>query len=235
MARLVNWPAGLRAKAREPLSGPRTVGSGATQSIGGFTQTFGSPFGLWKYRFQFPPMRGQLARRYRGWIASMHGGANATRVTFCDWDGLSKEQRGVSGDLRQGWSNGLPWSNGEPWKGYVALVTVSAPAERGDTIVTLAGAAWGHSLEYGDLVGFLPFHFGKYIVTEAIEPGTYRIWPPLRKAITTADFATLRPTLAMRLESEEGASANRGAAFIDNADVTLVEVFDYDVRSYFTD
>ena len=235
MARLLHWPTGLKTILREPLSGPRVVAGGSTNSIGNFTQTFGSPFGLWRYRFNFPPMRGQLARRYRGWITALHGGANATRVTFCDWDGLSKEQRGISGELKQSWSNGMPWSNGQPWHAYSPLVSVSTSAAIDDDIVTLADTAWGHGLGYGDLIGFSPFHFGKYMVSEAIEPGTYRIWPPLRKALTTSDYATLRPTMAMRLESEEAASANRDAAFISNASVTLVEALDSDVRTYWVD
>ncbi|MGN6307324.1 MAG: hypothetical protein ACTHNH_21105 [Mesorhizobium sp.] len=235
MARLLHWPSGLKTILREPLSGPKVVGGGSTNSIGNFTQTFGSPFGLWRFRFNFPPMRGQQARRYRGWITALHGGANATRATFCDWDGLSKEQRGISGDLKQPWSNGMPWSNGQPWRDYAPVVSVSVAAALDNDTVTLADTAWGHGLGYGDQIGFSPFHFGLYMVTEVIELGTYRIWPPLRKALTIDDFATLKPVLAMRLESEEGATAARDASFISNATMTMVEVLDYDVRDYWTD
>lgn len=235
MARLVSWPVGLSANAREPLSGPRAVSGGSTNSIGNFTQTFASPFALWRIRFSFPPMRGQLARRYRGWITSLHGGANATRVPLCDWDGLSKAQRGVSGELQQSWSNGEPWGNGQSWQGYAPIVAVSAAASLDDDTVSLADTSWGHGLDIGDQIGFTPLHFGVYMVTEVINDGEYRIWPPLRKALTTDDFATLRPTIAMRLESEDAASANRNAAFIENASVTLVEALDADVRTYWVD
>jgi hypothetical protein len=235
VARLLNWPVDLKTVMREPLSGPRAISGGSTNSIGNFTQTFGSPFGLWRFRFAFPPMRDQLARRYRGWITSLHGGANATRVSFCDWDGLSKEQRGISGDLKQTWSNDMPWTNGQPWHSYAPFVSVSAAAALDDDIVKLAGTAWGHELGYGDQIGFSPLHFGLYMVTDVIEPGTYRIWPPLRKAVGVDDFSTLKPVLAMRLESEEAATAARDASFIRNATMTLVEVLDYDVRDYWTD
>lgn len=236
MGRLIHWPVGLKANFREPLSGPRAVQSGATTSVGNFSQTVSSPFGLWRFRISFPPMRGQSARRYRGWITALHGGANATRVPFCDWDGLSREQRGVSGgSLENPWSNGMPWSNGEPWHSYAPVVAVTAAAARDSDIVEMDDASWGHRLDVGDQIGFTPFHFGLYMVTEVIDAGIYRIWPPLRKALTTDDFATLRPVLAMRLESEDSASAARGPAFIDNASVTLVEVLDYDVRDYWTD
>jgi len=236
MARLVNWPLGLRANAREPLSGPRAVGGASTQSIGGFVQTSGAPFGLWRWRFSFPPLRGQMFRRYRGWVTSLHGGANATRVPFCDWDGLSARQAGIDADRygSEPWSNGMPWSNGQGWRTTPPTVPIAAPAAQDATIISLGSAFWGHGLDIGDLLGFFPFHFGLYMVTEVVDPGTYRVWPPLRNAITTDDYATLRPTLAMRLESEDAANAPRGAAFAEGLSVTMIETLDYDVRDYFT-
>lgn len=238
MARLVSWPLGLHANFREPLSGPRTVGSGASGSIGNFTQTFASPFGLWRWRFQFPPIRGQLFRRYRGWITALHGGANATRVPFCDWDGLTRDQMGVSASQAewkagQPWSNGQSWSNGQNWQSSPPVVSIAAPTALGGTVVSLGDEFWGHDLHEGDFVGFFPLHFGLYMITEVMDPGRYRVWPPLRKALTTADSATLRPTLAMRLESEDAANAPRGAVFAEGLSVTLTEVFDYDVKTYF--
>lgn len=237
MARLIHWPRGLRANFREPLSGPRAVNAGVTTSVGNFVQTTASPFGLWRWRFQFPPIRGQLFRRYRGWVTALHGGANATRVPFCDWDGLTARQSGINAD-RFGdvpWGNGQPWSNGHNWKSTPPTVTVAASAEKDATIVSLGSAFWGRGLDIGDLLGFFPFHLGLYMVTEVIEPGTYRIWPPLRKEITPDDSATLRPTLAMRLESEDAANAPRGAAFAEGLSVTMVEVPDYTVRQWFAD
>lgn len=239
MARLIHWPAGLRSNFREPLSGPRSVSAGVTTSVANFVQTTASPFGMWRWRFQFPSIKGQLFRRYRGWVTALHGGANATRVPFCDWDGLSLAQMGVNAtrdEWRKGqpWSNGMPWSNGQPWKSTPPMVPIVAPAARDDTIISLGQTFWGPGLDYGDLIGFTPFHFGLYMVTEAIEPCTYRIWPPLRKELTVDDFATLRPTLAMRLESEDAANAPRGAAFAEGLTITMVEVLDYDVRDYFT-
>lgn len=238
MARLIDWPNGLPRNAWEPLSGPRTVGAGATESIGGYTQTVSSPFGLWRLRFQFANMRGQIARRYRGWVTALHGGANATRVPFCDWDGLSFPQMGVTTthqQWKQGqpWGNGEPWDNGQNWGSTPPQVAVVQPSSLGDTEIHLADAFWGHGLGMGDLIGFFPLHFGMYEITEVIAPGHYRIWPQLRKALTTDDKATLRPTLAMRLESEEAATAARDAFAIVNASVVLVEVFDYHVREYF--
>lgn len=235
--RLVSWPLGLRANFREPLSGPRAVGAASTQAASGFVQTSGASFGLWKWRFQFPPIRGQMFRRYRGWVTSLHGGANATRVPFCDWDGLTPAQAGLplkNWRIDQPWSNGKPWVNGQPWGGGPPNVAVDKSANLDATTVKLANTFWGHRLDIGDLIGFFPFHLGLYMVTEVKEPGEYRIWPPLRKSVGPGDYATLRPTLAMRLEGEEGANAPRSAAFADGLSVTLIETLDYDVRDYFS-
>jgi hypothetical protein len=240
MARLISWPDGLKANDREPLSGPRTVGAGGTQAVSGFVQTSGAAFGMWRWRFQFPPIRGQLFRRYRGWVTALHGGANATRVPWRDWDQMSFADRGIIASpakwkAGQPWNNGQPWSNGLNWKPASPLVAVAAAAPLDGTEIQLGSTFWGHRLDVGDVLGFAPFHLGWYMVTRRIEAGRYTVWPPLRKALTTDDLATLDPVMAMRLESEDAANAHRGAAFADGLSVTLIEVLDYDVRDYFTD
>jgi len=240
MARLVYWPNGLRTNFREPLSGPRAIGAGSGETMGGFIQTVASPFGSWRWRFGFPRMRGQLFRRYRGWIASQHGGANATTVPFCDWDGLTRAQMGISVSLAEWlrgnpWDNYEPWANGMNWASSPPVVAVVDNAALGATQIRLANEYWGHNLGVGDWLGFLPNHFGLYTITEVIADGSYRIWPALRKAVAITDYATLQPTMAMRMESEDAGTAARGAAFSENASITLVEVFDYDVASFFND
>lgn len=238
MARLISWPEGLSDNAREPLSGPRSVGAGATGSIGNFNQTFSSPFGLWRWNFSFPPIHGDLFRRYRGWITALHGGANATRVPFFDPDGLTRLQMGLSiaddeWQAGEPWSNGQSWANGLNWQNSPPQVAVAGASAQGGTIVTLGGEFWGQGLQVGDFLGFLPLHFGLYMVTEVLDPGRYRVWPPLRKAVTIGDLATLRPTLAMKLDGEDAANAPRGVAFAENLSVTLVEILDYDVKQFF--
>jgi hypothetical protein len=240
MARLISPPIGLPVDGLNILSGPRTVGQAETQTIGNFLQTVASPFGVWRFQYTLASVRGEMLRRYRGWITALHGGANATRWGFCDWDGLPIAQRGFDAtpaEVRAGqpWSNGQSWSNGKNWSAYAPLVGVGAPAALGASVISLEGDFWGATLDVGDFVGFMPFHFGLYAVTEVISSGTFRIWPPLRKALTTSDYATLKPVLAMRLESEDAAPYARGAAFADNLQFTLVEILDYDVRDYFTE
>lgn len=237
--RLISPPIGLGVTSIEPLSGPRTVGAGATQSIGGFVQTSGAPFGLWRFRFSFHAVHKSAFRRYRGWITALHGGANATRWHFFDPDMLSFQEAGVNAsnfEIATGkpWSNNQPWSNDQNWCVSRPSVSLTTAAAVGSTQICLSDQWWGHSLDVGDYLGFFPFHFGLYCVTEVLDDGVYRIWPPLRKAIGGGDLATLSPTLAMRLESEEGATAGRGLVAADGLTATMVEVLDYDVRDYFT-
>jgi hypothetical protein len=240
MARLLSPPVGLGVTSIEPLSGPRAVGSGTTQSIGNFVQTFASPFALWRFRFSFPAMHKSLFRRYRGWITALHGGANATRWHFFDPDAMTFQEAGLTATnseiaAGQTWSSGATWSNGENWATSRPDVAVASDAAVDSTQISLADEWWGHDLNVGDYVGFFPFYLGMHMITEVIEEGTYRIWPPLRAALTTDHFATLSPTLAMRLEGEETASAGRGLAAAEGLSATFVETLDYDVREYFAD
>ncbi|WP_421930129.1 hypothetical protein [Nitratireductor rhodophyticola] len=240
MARLISRPDGLGLVSIEPLSGPRAVNAGQNQSISGFVQSVAGAFGLWRFRFAFHAMRGAEFRQYRKWITALHGGANATRWPFCDPDAITFQEAGVDASnfeiaTGQPWSNGEPWSNDQNWATSRPNIAVAEDAAKDATIVKLADSFWGHQLDGGDYLGFFPFHFGLYLVTEVISAGTYRIWPPLRKAITTDDFATLNPTLALRLEGEDAASAGRGLVVADTLQITMIEVLDYDVRKYFAD
>lgn len=240
MARLLNWPSGFGIRAWQPLSGPRAVGAASSTAIGGFTQSVASPFGGWAYAFTFPICKDRGARRLRGWVTGMHGGANATRVPFYDADGMTFAEAGVSYSAaieRFGnpWANGQGFANGENWAASLPSVAVAAAAAKDATLVSLADSFWGHELGDGDFLGFYPLHFGKYTVTQVIAPGTYRIWPPLHKALTTADRATLNPTLAMRMTGEDAARLSRGLAHMEETTVSLFEVEDIDVRAYFAD
>lgn len=236
MFRLLDWPRGLIPTSKEPLSGPRSINAGTSQSITGYVQTFSSSFGLWKFQFGFPPMRRDEFRRYRGLVTALHGGVNAVRVPMCDPDGLSFSDIGISGATINGvpWSNNMPWSNGQNWKPSRPKVALAQAANKGDDIIVLSNQYWANVLDMGDWIGFAPFHYGLYTVTEKIAARTFRIWPPLRKALTTENYATLDPVLVMRLEGESGASAGRGLHFAENAAMTLVEVEDSHVRNFFT-
>ncbi len=239
MARLIDWPADHKISSMEPLTGPRGVKATVSTAISGFTQTSSSPNGLWRWQFSFPPMRDRAFRVHRGMIAALHGGVNAVRIPFYDPDAMSSRSLGQMGvrsyPVTLPWSNGRPWSNTAGWKeGNETVPLAAATPIRGDTIV-LSEGAWGYKLEVGDRLGFMPFHFGLYIVTQVYAPGAYRIWPPLRRAVTAANFATMRPVMAMKLEGEGGANAARGTLVADSLTATFVEVEDSDVRTFYTD
>lgn len=239
MARLVSWPVGLQWSAREPLSGPRTIGAGSTEGLSGYVQTFGAAYGVWRWQFSFPSLRGSAFRRYRGMVTALHGGANAVRVPFRDPDGFSWAALGIPvapGQVRDGlsWSNGRPWSNAAGWRIGRPWETVAAPAARGASIVALGSTSWGAKLDIGDMFGFVSA-FALHVVTERLSGNRVRIWPPLRRDLTTADRATLTPTMAMRLESEAGANLPRGAAFAENLAITLIEVEHRHVAQFFAD
>lgn len=239
MPRLIQFPAGLRVTARAPLTGPRSVSSSSSESFTGFTQTIASPYGAWRWQFTFAPMHKDEARRYRGFITALHGGANATRVTFRDPDVMSHAQAGLSvsqSQIHRGipWSNSMPWSNGRNWAIGYPHVGVTAAASKGTDTVTLANQFWRASLGVGDQIGFGPFYFGLHVVTEVKGGGAFRIWPPLRKDIASGSYATLTPVMVMRLESESSAPIGRGISTMEAPTITLAEVLDEDVRAFYT-
>lgn len=240
MARMLDWPRGLRWNRIKALNGPESVGAVDTQSIGDMTQTVASPFGARYMQFSFPPIKGMMARRARGLVTSLHKGVNAVRVRICDADGLSFEEAGMTPtelQIRRGmpWSNGLPWSNGENWKLSKPNVLVETAAAKDASFVKLKDEFWGRQLGVGDWIGFFPLHFGMYEITQLMDDDTYRIWPPLRKAITVDTYATLYPVLAMRLLSSNLPDADRGPSHLEGLTMSLFEVPDYYVRQYFTE
>lgn len=240
MARLLDWPIGLRWNRMKQLTGPESVGASSSTTIGDMTQTVSSPFGARYMQFSFPPLKGVTARRARGLVTALHKGANAVRVSICDWDGLTLTDAGVvlsSQEKANGvpWGNGSSWDNGQNWKPSKPTVQVSAAAAKGTTLVTLSNSFWGRNLGMGDWIGFFPLHFGMYEITEDVGGGTYRIWPPLRKALTADSRATLYPVMVMRFLSTNLPDADRGPAFLEGLTMSFFEVFDDDVRDYFTD
>lgn len=240
MSRLLSWPLGLGYSDFEFLSGPRSVGESQNTSISDYTQRVTSPFGGWVFQVQFPNLQGSMSREHRGMITALHGGANAVRFTFTDGDRMSLSEAGVLTsesvfDTGQPWSNDETWSNGQNWQSSLPAVTVAAAAAQGDTIVRLSNEYWGHGLrEYGDLIGFAPLHLGVYMITESFGDGVYRIWPRLRKTLTTTDRAVYPPTMAVRLLNFQAAKVQRDVEKAGNLTAVFAEVFDYRVRENFS-
>lgn len=229
MGRLIDWPELVGVRGRIPLTGPRAVSGSSSESIGGYVQTVAGVFGLWRWQLDLTPMRGEAYRRYRGTVAALHGGSNALRVPFYDPDGIHLYRYTA-------FDNGLGWSNGAQLSSLYETVSVADDHALGASVVELVDEYWGHVLGVGDQIGFGPLHFGLYMVTQVIAPGEYRVWPPLRKALVAGsppDYATLLPTMAMKLESEAAASAPRGLEAADGCSMVLVEVLHSDVIDYF--
>lgn len=236
MARLLNWPVGLGFVSMSRLAGPRVRGE-ATESIGGAVQTTASVFGVQEWQFEMPAMQGQAARAWRGLVTALHGGANAVRVPFWDLDRRLPIEAGTTttGDYAVvPWSNDEPFSNGQGWRSDYPSVTVAAAAAKDTSIIQLTGGFWSQTLGMGERIGFGPLHFGVYEVTEVISPGTYRVWPILRKALSVGDLATLKPVMAMRLKGLNAANDFRGLDAATGLSITLVEVPDDVVRRAFT-
>lgn len=222
--------------SQTPLAGPESVSGSQNTSIGNFTQSVASAFGGWVWEFVFSPMEGEEYRHFRGWLFAQQKGANATRWHVTDRDLMPRSRAGFAADGgNMPWSNGMKWSNGMRWGLTYPNVPVAAVSALDSSIVTLSATFWGHRLKWGDRLGFFPFHFGLYQVTEEFGNGQYRIWPPLRKAIGPEDFATLYPVLALRLMMQDFEYPTEEAVHTVGATVRMIEVFDYDVRDYFTD
>lgn len=235
-ARLISWPRNLGLSEFEWLNGPLAVsGSPNGSKISGRQpQVIASPFGWLSFRASYPELQGTLERRHRGLMMALHSGANAVRVKWQYGSTLTPAEAGYVGTFEgKTWSTGYTWSTGFNWAPALPHVTVASAAEINATEVILTDEFWGRSLEIGDIFGFFPLHLGWYFVTEVFSDGAYRIWPPLRKAITTDTFATLTPTAAFALTPGEKVTIRRGINTVEGAQATFDEIFDYDVRAEF--
>ncbi|WP_306049173.1 hypothetical protein [Oceaniradius stylonematis] len=238
MARLLDWPLGLGISRVEPIAGPLAIGAQSADraTLGGFVQTITSPFGFWTFQASLHPVQARLERRMEGWLTAMHGGANATRLTWSHTgQNVPFDDAGYPALSAQTWSNGQRFGEGTLWRPSLPVIDAPALAENA-TLLTLPASEWGQRLGMGDYFGFGPLHFGVYKITETFAGGKYRFWPPLRKAVTTGDFVTLEPVLAVRLVGMTGLSGRaKVPGYREGAQLTLIEVPDYHVRLYFTE
>lgn len=241
MARLISLSdAGITAIT--PISGPMARNSGSNTAQDGSEQVYAGVGDVVALNVEFNHKQGLGVLAQRGRMIGVHGGANAFRMPVFDPDMISPREAGLDVPARLGWtslkdltwSNGMPWSNGMGWQPTAPTVKIAASAAYGSHLVRLADEHWGHRLPLGSWFGFFPFHFGLYTVTEERGDGWYRIWPRLRKALTTDDFATLHPVIVMR--PRPGIlPPRRGLAVTDEFSIDLVEVIDPYVRRHFVD
>jgi hypothetical protein len=225
----------LPVVSQQPLSGPEAVNGSSGTSIGNFTQSVSSPFGAWVFKFTFAALTPKAQKKLRGWMVALQRGSNATRWKLTDRNLIMAEDYAVSPPSGGGmpWESGQNWQNGQPWKFTIPSVPVAQNSSKDSSIIKISQNFWGGGLDIGDRIGFFPFHFGMYMITEVLSSGEYRVWPPLRKSITVTDFATLYPVMAMRLLGSDVEYPTEDVEVTTGSSVTLLEVFDYDVRKYF--
>jgi len=215
------------------INGPNARNSGSTTATDGSEQSFDGVGDVVSLRLNLAGAKGTRARRNRGLVTAVSPG-NAFRFTYIDPDIMTPAEAGVVGSYgSQRWSNGMPWSNGRNWQPAYPIVPVAAASGYNTGIVSLGSAFWGHNLGLGDHIGFFPFHFGIYTVTEVIAAGQYRVWPRLRKALSPSDYCTLNPTVVMRPTSKETATWSRNPLLQDGISITCTEVIDPYVRQHF--
>lgn len=225
MPKLLGYPEGLGVVNIEPINAPATVTGGSSESLGGLIQTTQGIGFAWQFSMTFRPLNYALARSHRGWLAAQIGGANATRFKIVD------------GDIKRNNELGLEAFGAYDDLGYVhdrPVIEMTVAHSRGDTIIRLPDTLWGHKLGLGDWIGFAPFHLAAYRITEKIQEGAYRIYPPLRKNVAVGDVASLDPVLALRLINPQAGNEPRGVSVVEGATFVGVEVLEEYVRSHFT-
>lgn len=237
--RMVDFPVDLPFTAITPTGGPQVRGSTVSETK--LSQTIVDPFGgLQAFSVDIGPMYGAFARAFSRLSLSAQGGANCFRFNFYDPDEPTYRELGLSvsdveGQDYAAWSNNKFWSNGKPWTLGKPLATISAASAKNAGTITIDTTEWGGTLPtFFGIVG----HFAVYGITGATFSGniaTCRVWPPVRKAITTDDYATLRPVMAAKLTGPDGAPWSRNGDSMTGARLNIVEVLDETVRTYVTE
>lgn len=250
MFELETYPGMAGIVSVTPTRGPNARNSGSSTAMDGSEQSFDSIGDVVAFDIELSIKQGTWARRDRGLLTSLRAGANAMRLTPTDPDIMTPAEAGIVGPFQmssspevianvgdQGgvsWSNGEPWENGFNWQPSYPTVSVALASAYGSNIVRLVDDFWGHTLGKGDQIGFFPFHFGLYTIDKVIAPGEYRVWPPLRKAINVLFEATLAPTIVMKPTAQSVVPPGRGLVHTATHVVSLVEIVDPDVNTWFT-
>lgn len=232
--RLISPPDCLGIAQLSILSGPRGIGAGSNALLDGGDQTFSTVGNLWRIAVPLVQSKGARARRQRGIVTALGDGSLAMRLRLPDRDRMTRAEAGVVGTTApQAWSGGTQWSGSVRWRVGYPSVSVAVAAPAGFHRIALPNTLWGRELEVGDMIGFWPSHFGWYVIVGVEPGGAYRIWPELRKAITTDTFVTLQPTAVFR--AMPGSFGwQRDGLMQSGAALQLVEVPDNKVRNWYT-
>ncbi|MFP1634079.1 hypothetical protein ACLB6G_20305 [Zhengella sp. ZM62] len=231
MARLLSWQARVAQMAL--ANGPASAGSGSNTLANGSEQTFAGFNTALAFEMTLPPSQGQRSRSEYGWLLALFNGANATRYEYLDGQRMTAAEANVP--ATSAWSGGGAWAGGAWAVGY-GTVALSANLAKGATTVTLENSLWGHRLNYGDAIGFGPSYWGCHFVTGVYGSGEYRVWPPIRAALTAGTHrANLQPRLALRAVPGSVSYGQFNPAYADGRSARLTEVFHEYVETYFQD
>ncbi|MCF3933304.1 hypothetical protein L1787_07750 [Acuticoccus sp. M5D2P5] len=221
MVRLLPWPEAGVAYL-EAVSGPASRGSGQNTYLTGDEQTFATAGDRVSFRVEFAPTQGQPARRLRAWKLALANGANWTRFPVPDADRPQWAEIGISGE-RAAWNLNRAWSDGRLWRPHVGVVGVAGARAAGSDTVRLQNFNWANAIDVGWMLGFVPFHFGCYWVTEVLDRREFRIWPRLRSTLPVSAAATLTPQLVMAAVPNS-ARGGRSARSTEGEAIVLREV-----------
>lgn len=237
--RLLRWPAGVHWTTFTPVGGPNVIGS--TESVTGDVQTVESPNGLVAFSLEYPAMVGAKARAFRGLVTALHAGANAVRMTVRDPDAklrhfdpsaTAETVKFADGKVLIG-SDGMSYGFrvGVPLAEMTQAAAIDAEEIRFDR--TPYGTEDLVGLRFGFVGAFGVYEVKEWRATWAdADIAVARIWPPLRRAITTASRMTLCPQVAVRLSGRDGGQWSRGPARVEAGSLSLIEVPDEIVRDY---
>lgn len=225
--RMIDYPVGLVFTSNAPTGGPQQIG--ATESATSFVQNALNPFGVWKFQVDYPALKGAMARAFTTLTASHLAGTNCFRFPFRHLDEPGFRELGIPTPpgYTVPWESGQPWAHGEPWKMSKPIVPVTSASAKGAATISLDVTLWnGIVPSFFGIVG----HFAVYSqIGVRRRDGNLvelRVWPPVRRAITIDDYATLRPILAARVDGPSGAVGARDAMRMRGNRINMIEVLD---------
>jgi|GEM_PF-3597207 len=239
--RMVDFPVDLPFSVLTPDGGPDIIG--ITQSATKKQQTSIDPWaGLWSFTLEIAALQEAAARAFTRLSISAHSGANCFRLPFFDpheptWSELGLNVGEAKIDQYQNWTNDTMWAHGLPWGTGKPLAQITAASAKDSGQISIDLSAWSGVLPtFFGIVG----HFAVYGVQGARFAGdiaTVKVWPPVRKAITVSDYATLRPVMCAKVDGKNGASWSSvgRSKTLEGARLSVIEVPDETVREYVTE
>ncbi|WP_319532863.1 hypothetical protein [uncultured Cohaesibacter sp.] len=225
---MVDAPVGLGISRFERVGGDTLIGQ--TSSLESSVQNSVDPFSNWVFKIDFKRMQGGEVRAFEEWRDALAAGANCTRLQFFDPHEPSNAELGLEAGNYTQWTSGLPWTHGKGWRRGRPLCSVVKAADYDGSVVTLDISNWTnkdtgrvHLPAWFGIIG----HFAVYKVTGRDIAGNIarlHIRPPLREKITPFNFATMRPTICVKLIGDKGSTGYYEGHYYVAPSLTVQEV-----------